>query len=182
MNMMPASPKPKSIVCCTSGMFVRPSSAPPKGVSSICPCTNTIIITAEHVQMSIVSMNTESVCTRPCLAGCDTLADAAAFGAEPMPASFENRPRLIPCTIIDPANPPTIDWKSNASAKMRPNTAGNAGAFMTAMTTAKSRYKIAMAGTMAEVRKLIRCVPPNSTNANTTASKMPIAMGICVAK
>ena len=46
-------------------------------------------INAVAEQMSNVSMNTESDCTRPCLTGCDTLALALAFGAEPMPASLE---------------------------------------------------------------------------------------------
>ena len=41
------------------------------------------------VQMIIVSMNTESIWTRPCLTGCETEAVAAAFGAEPTPASLE---------------------------------------------------------------------------------------------
>ena len=36
-----------------------------------------------------MSMNTESDCTRPCLTGCETLALALAFGAEPIPASLE---------------------------------------------------------------------------------------------
>lgn len=49
-----------------------------------------------------------SVCTRPCFAGCETDAVAAAFGAEPIPASLENRPRLIPNIKADPANPPNI--------------------------------------------------------------------------
>lgn len=44
---------------------------------------------AVSVQITIVSMKTDSIWTRPCLAGCDTEAEAAAFGAEPTPASFE---------------------------------------------------------------------------------------------
>ena len=39
--------------------------------------------------MIIVSMKTESIWTKPCFTGCETDADAAAFGAEPTPASFE---------------------------------------------------------------------------------------------
>ena len=40
-------------------------------------------------QMRMVSIKTESICTRPCLTGWDTSAAAAALGAEPMPASLE---------------------------------------------------------------------------------------------
>ena len=47
-------------------------------------------------QMRMVSMNTESICTSPCFTGWDTSAAAAALGAEPMPASLENSPRLTP--------------------------------------------------------------------------------------
>lgn len=40
---------------------------------------------AVEEQMRMVSIKTESICTRPCLAGWETSAEAAAFGAEPMP-------------------------------------------------------------------------------------------------
>ena len=47
------------------------------------------VIMAVAVQISRVSMKTESICTRPCFTGWDTSAAAAALGAEPMPASLE---------------------------------------------------------------------------------------------
>ena len=47
------------------------------------------VIMAVAVQISRVSMNTESIWTRPCFTGWDTSAAAAALGAEPMPASLE---------------------------------------------------------------------------------------------
>ena len=56
-------------------------------------------------QIRIVSMNTESICTSPCFTGWETAALAAAFGAEPTPASLENSPLLIPCITQDPAKP-----------------------------------------------------------------------------
>ena len=92
---------------------------------------------AEHVQMTSVSMYTDRLCTRPCFTGCDTLAVAAAFGAEPMPASFENRPRLMPSMITEPANPPKMAWKSNAEAKITENTSGRSPMFMTVMAMAR---------------------------------------------
>ena len=75
--------------------------------------------------MSSVSMYTDRLCTRPCLQGCDTLAVAAALGAEPMPASLEYRPRLMPSITTEPANPPKMAWKSNAEASTMPNTFGS---------------------------------------------------------
>ena len=53
-------------------------------------------ISAFAVQSSKVSIYTESVCTSPCLAGYETLADADALGADPTPDSFKYRPLLIP--------------------------------------------------------------------------------------
>ena len=52
------------------------------------------MMNAVEVQITMVSTNTPSDCTKPCLTGWDTVAVAAAFGALPMPASFENRPAL----------------------------------------------------------------------------------------
>lgn len=54
------------------------------------PETRSIIAVAEQIR--IVSINTETTCTIPCLAGWETEALAAAFGALPIPASFEKVP------------------------------------------------------------------------------------------
>ena len=69
-------------------------------------------------------MKTDSICTRPCLTGWDTSAVAAAFGAEPIPASLEYRPRLTPSIRQEPVKPPKIAEKLNASEKMLANTVG----------------------------------------------------------
>gem|GEM_PF-4391171 len=69
-------------------------------------------------------MNTESICTSPCFTGWETAALAAAFGAEPTPASLENSPLLIPCITQDPANPPKMACTSNALLKMLVNITG----------------------------------------------------------
>ena len=53
-------------------------------------------------QMRMVSINTESICTSPCLTGCVASAAAAAFGTAPIPASFEKSPRLMPVMTIMP--------------------------------------------------------------------------------
>ena len=48
------------------------------------------------VRTTNVSMNTPIIATVPCSCGLLTLASACACGVEPIPASFENRPRLAP--------------------------------------------------------------------------------------
>ena len=70
-------------------------------------------------------MYTHRLCTRPCLQGCDTDAVAAAFGAEPMPASLEYRPRLMPSMTTEPANPPKMACTSKAEANTIANTPGS---------------------------------------------------------
>src|SRR5699024_3138741 len=60
------------------------------------------IINAVALQINKVSVNTLSICTRPCLTGWLTFAVAAAFGALPSPASLEKRPRLTPCKMAAP--------------------------------------------------------------------------------
>ena len=47
--------------------------------------------------MTMVSVNTLRACISPCFTGWETVAVAAALGAEPIPASLENKPRLTPC-------------------------------------------------------------------------------------
>ncbi|MNW56156.1 hypothetical protein D3C74_338600 [compost metagenome] len=94
---------------------------------------------AEHT--TIVSTNTPSDWIRPCLAGCETVAVAAAFGALPMPASFENRPRLTPLSSaarIPPAVPATAWSSPNAPSTICRTTPGTAPRFMR-MIVAASR-------------------------------------------
>ena len=138
MKCMPASPRPLCMAACTSDMFVSrllvsmaasPSAvspcAAPQKIWSVLPMTKNISMPADAVQMTIVSIKTEKVCTRPCLTGWLTEAEAAALGAEPMPASLENRPRLMPWTTIEPAKPPTTLLKLKASEKIMAKTAGS---------------------------------------------------------
>ena len=83
------------------------------------------MIMAEQLQISRVSMNTPSACSRPSLAGWSMSAAAAAQGAEPEPASLENSPRLAPFMMTAPMPPAAACRRPNASAKMRLNTAGS---------------------------------------------------------
>jgi len=56
--------------------------------------------------------------TKACLTGSFVLAAAATIGAEPRPASFENRPRATPKRIaaasVAPTNPPVAACPLNA--------------------------------------------------------------------
>ena len=63
------------------------------------------MIIAVQLQITMVSINTPKACNNPAFAGCPTSAAAAAQGAEPEPASLENRPLFTPFIRIAP-NPP----------------------------------------------------------------------------
>ena len=81
-------------VSCTP--FAEPSSGAPLNK----------IINAVQVHIINVSVNTPNVWISPCFTGCETNAVAATLGAEPMPASLLNNPRLIPCMSAMPTPPP----------------------------------------------------------------------------
>ena len=74
--------------------------------------------------MTMVSVNTLRACISPCFTGWETVAVAAALGAEPIPASLENKPRLTPCMIVAPSPPPTTCSIPKALEKIWPIRAG----------------------------------------------------------
>ena len=116
IKWIPHCPMLVRIASCTNGI---PSNTP------LSPCTPEIkSIIAVVLQIKSVSMKTEITCTSPCLTGWSTSADAAAFGALPIPASFENSPLLIPIITALPANPPAKERALNAFSKIIPNTCG----------------------------------------------------------
>ena len=82
------------------------------------------MIIAVQLQITMVSTNTPSACVSPALTGVSHSAAAAAQGAEPEPASFENSPRLMPFIRTAPKPPETACLSPNASSKIRPKTAG----------------------------------------------------------
>ena len=82
------------------------------------------IMNAVQVQINKVSVNTANVCIKPCLTGCETCAVAAAFGAEPIPASLLNSPRLIPCINAIPTPPPKACSQPKALPMMSETTPG----------------------------------------------------------
>ncbi|COQ35179.1 Uncharacterised protein [Streptococcus pneumoniae] len=73
---------------------------------------------------------------KPCLTGCVTFAVAAAFGALPIPASFENNPRFTPSKIAAPSPPPTTSLIPKACKKISLNTYGIAVMFVTTTNNA----------------------------------------------
>ena len=129
-------------------------------------------------QMSRVSRKTDSICTRPCFTGWLTLAEAAALGAEPTPASLENRPRLMPCIRAEPVKPAKMAWKSKAPWKMRPNTWGSSSRFSTTTMIATSTYRPPMKGTRVEATAIIRLPPPMTQKAVSRAATPPMIQGV----
>ena len=121
-------------------------------------------------------MNTDSICTRPCLAGCETSAVAAAFGAEPMPASLEYRPRLMPHMMHEPAKPLNAALKLNASRKMLAMTLGKM--FMNTTTSDITIYSSPITGTSTPVILVRRLPPPSTHAANSTARIAPMMYGV----
>ena len=125
-------------------------------------------------QINIVSIKTEMVCTKPCFTGWETSAVAPAFGADPIPASLEKSPRLIPCITQEPANPPAIALKSNAWLKISLNISGSWLRLLKVMYKPSNIYKIAMTGTTLELMIPIRWTPPKITAAVAKAKTAPI--------
>ena len=78
----PAGPKFRYSAVCTYGI-------PDSSSDADAPEHRHMSAVAEH--MSSVSMKTESICASPCLTGWLTQAAAAAWGAEPIPASSGDR-------------------------------------------------------------------------------------------
>ena len=95
------------------------------------------ITKAVAVHTTIVSMKTPRDWMRPWRTGWDTVAVAAALGAVPWPASFENRPRWVPLTMaarMPPPSPPTSGSGENADVKIWPRTVPNCPMLRTQMT------------------------------------------------
>ena len=114
-KVTPASPKWKRMAVCSSAMPCRPSS---------CSAGASSMIIAVQLQITMVSMNTPKAWNRPALTGWLTSEAAAAQGAEPLPASLENRPRCTPFISAAPKPPATTWRRPKASSTMRRNTLG----------------------------------------------------------
>ena len=119
-------------------------------------------------------MKTEIVWTSPCLTGWETSAVAPAFGAEPIPASFENKPLFIPYITQEPLNPPIIALKSNAWLNISAKIVGSLSILVSVIYSPINIYKTAIMGTTVELIIPIRCTPPKITNAVIKAKIIPI--------
>ena len=100
------------------------------------------------------------------------------MGAEPTPASLENRPRLMPCIRAEPVKPAKIAWKSKAPWKMRAKTVGTSSRFITMTISATSTYRPPMKGTRVEATAIIRLPPPMTQKAVSRAATPPMIQGV----
>ncbi len=133
-NQLPASPKNTVIACCVTRTPSWPSATTP----------DSRITKPVALQISRVSMNTPSDCTRPWLAGwCGTgVAAAATLGALPMPASLEYSPRLPPLSIaaaIPPSTPPAAGSSPKALRTTNERTAGTSARLVATTHSARAR-------------------------------------------
>ena len=111
-------------------------------------------------------------------AGIGNAPDAEAFGADPIPASLEYRPLLIPCIIADPANAPKIALKSNASLMIFENTTGRYARLMIITITEIRIYATPIAGTNVDVTFTILDPPPKRHHPVITARIPPMIHGV----
>ena len=129
---------------------------------------------AVQVHIISVSVNTPKVWISPCLTGWETSAVAATFGADPIPASLLNRPRLIPCIKAIPIPPPNACSQPNALAIMISMTSGKRVMFIKTMVKAKRMYPKAINGTMMLLTLAMRWMPPKIINTVRHVRIIPI--------
>ena len=118
------------------------------------------MINAVQVQISSVSVNTASVCISPCFTGWVTFAVAAAFGADPIPASLLKSPRLMPCISAIPTPPPNACSQPKAWLTISEMTPGNWVILSNTMTNASPTYPNAIIGTIILLTRAMRRIPP----------------------
>jgi len=129
---------------------------------------------AVQVQMSSVSVKTPRAWISPCFTGCETCAVAATFGAEPMPASLLNSPRLIPCISAAPTVPPKACSQPKALATMSSSTSGSRPRLKSTTPSARATYPSAMTGTTRLLTRAMRWIPPKITTRVSSVSPTPI--------
>ena len=120
-----------------------------------------------------VSKYTPKVCTNPCFTGCDTVATAAAFGADPSPASLENRPRRIPFMNAIPMVAPAISFTPSAWVIIVSNISGTLLRLISTTNRPTTRYNTAMNGTKYWVTLAMRCTPPKIISAVIITKNTP---------
>ena len=115
---------------------------------------------AVQVHIINVSVKTPKVCISPCFTGCVTCAVAATLGAEPIPASLLNNPRLMPCINAIPTPPPNACCQPKAWLTMSLITAGSSVMLIATIISAKAIYPNAIMGTIMLLTLAMRCTPP----------------------
>ena len=104
-------------------LAVKSAALIPSVHTSVVKITNAV-----SVQTIIVSMNVPVMLTNACLTGSFVLAAAATIGADPSPASLENRPRATPkrmaAASVAPTKPPVAAWPLNAWLKINEKASG----------------------------------------------------------
>ena len=150
-KILPAEPISFVNACCVSCTpLVEPSSGAP--LKSI--------MNAVQVHIINVSVKTPKVCISPCFTGCVTCAVAATLGAEPIPASLLNNPRLMPCINAIPTPPPNTCCQPKAWLTMSLITAGSSVMLIATIISAKAIYPNAIMGTIMLLTLAMRCTPP----------------------
>ena len=153
----------------------NPLRALPVTDGSHAPVTTIASPVAAHTTK--VSMNTPSMDTSPWRAGSRVFAAAAAIGAEPSPASFENTPRPTPARTTSPRVSPRIAplaaEGSKALTAIVLRAAGIRSRFAIRMMSVRIRYAPAITGTTAPQTFVIRLEPPISTRAARAAVITP---------
>ena len=113
---------------------------------------------------------TPSDCTIPTVTGDLPSAAAAAQGAEPDPASFENNPLLTPFIRTAPKPPPAICLIPNASLKILSNTPGKSSIFLTIIKIVITKYNTAITGTITSRNLTVAFLRRTITAARTTST------------
>ena len=128
------------------------------------------------VHITIVSINVPVIDTSPWRTGSFVCAAAAAIGAEPSPASFENMPRAMPfciATVMLPTIPPVTAAGLKAPLTISTIAPGTAVMFVTTSKSADNMYTAAMNGTITCDTLAILLMPPITTRATHNVTRSP---------
>lgn len=123
--------------------------------------------------MTSVSVSTPKAWISPCLTGWLVVAVAAAFGALPIPASFEKIPRLTPCMSAAPKAPPAAWSKPNAFFTISASTLGSCVMLVKMTKNATPIYRTANTTTMDSASFAMRLTPPKIIVPNTAIKMSP---------
>ncbi len=127
------------------------------------------------VHTTIVSRNVPVMETSPCRTGSFVCAAAAAIGADPRPASFENMPRAMPfcmAATIAPTAPPAAACQPKADFTISAIAAGTFAMLQQTRTSAKTTYRTTISGITFSLTFAMRLSPPMTTMPTMNVSRM----------